>query len=241
MRTHSIGVGFVLVFFPLLSMAGVWTDPFDGNKLVKEWSFRDRPAKTSTAEVKDGWLRLLEPTGNWGHLEKDKPMLERAVPATAKDMRISGVFSSDPEKPGDAWHGLFLFGDDPLDFACLLFGGESNQAQKFLIGSMVQGGWQDKGHFPLGLDVPFEMMLEKVGNTFKGSVRKTAGDAWTTVGAAWNHDLKVKTAGLGFINSWGGKKVTLLVDSFSLDGEGVLGLAVEPQGKMATAWAALKQ
>ena len=66
--------------------AGVWTDPFDGNKLVDEWEFRDRREKVSTATVKDGFLRLTNPTGNWGHMTADKTMLERDVPKTAQDL-----------------------------------------------------------------------------------------------------------------------------------------------------------
>jgi hypothetical protein len=178
----------------------------------------------------------MNPSGRWGHTEAAKAMLERKVPATAKDLVVSGVFSSEPPKPADAWVGLFIFGDDPLDFACLLFGGEANQPQKFLIGSMVKGGWQDKGHFPLGMDVPFEMQLEKVKTTFTGSVRKSAQDNWQVVGGPWNHDLTPKTVGIGFINNWGGQTVTILVDWFSLSGEGVEPLAIEARGRLASLW-----
>lgn len=100
--------------------ADTWTDNFDGDKLVKDWSFRDRPGNPSKVEVKDGALRITEPNGDWGHMEKDKPMLERKVPATAKDVVISGLFSSEPDKPANAWIGMFIFGDSPMDFACLL-------------------------------------------------------------------------------------------------------------------------
>lgn len=151
--------------------ADVWTDNFDGKELVEEWSFRDRPSDASTVEVKDGVLRITEPKGDWGHMEKEKPMLERDVPKTAKDVVISGLFSSEPDKPADAWIGLFIFGDNAMDFACLLFSGESNQAQKCLIGSMVQNTWQDKGHFPIGMDVPFHLKLEKIEDMFAGYYR----------------------------------------------------------------------
>ena len=46
--------------------------------------------------------------------------------------------------------------------------------------------------------------------------------------------------GLGFINNWGGKTVTLLVNSFSVDGEGIKPLAVHPKGKLTTKWGELK-
>jgi len=226
----------IFIYTPWLD-AGVWTDPFDGDQLAKEWSFRDRPGETSTVEVKDGFLRITDPTGNWGHMEKDKPMLEREVPDTAQDLVVSGLFSSEPDKPADAWIGMFIFGDDPMDFACLLFGGESNQAQKCLIGSMVLGGWQDKGHFETGADVPLYLKLEKVGDQFTGYYRTNEKEDWRTIGNIWTHQIKtVKTVGLGFINSWGGQAVTFLVDSFTLEGEGVEPLAIRAKGKLTTTW-----
>ena len=51
---------------------------------------------------------------------------------------------------------------------------------------------------------------------------------------------EVKKVGLGFINNWGGKTVTLLVNSFSVDGEGIKPLAVHPKGKLTTKWGELK-
>jgi len=227
---------------PLSLYAGIWTDNFDGNKLVKEWSFRDRPGNPSTAEIKDGALRITNPNGNWGHMEKDKPMLEREVPKTAKDLVVSGLFSSEPDKPADAWIGIFIFGKDPMDFACLLFGGESNQAQKCLIGSMVQGVWQDKGHFPTGADVPLYLKLEKVEDKFTGYYRTNEKEDWKMVGNTWPHAIKtVKTVGVGFINNWGGKTVTLIVDSFSLEGEGVQPMAIDAKGKLSTTWGCIKK
>ena len=47
--------------------------------------------------------------------------------------------------------------------------------------------------------------------------------------------------GLGIMNNWGGKTVVFLVDSFSLEGEGVQPMAVDSEKKLATAWAELKR
>lgn len=235
-------LGFAIFVCSPSLYAGVWTDNFDGKQLVKDWSFRDRPGKTSKVEVKDGTLRITDPTGNWGHMEKDKPMLEREVPKTTKDLVITGLFSSEPDKPADAWIGLFIFGDNPMDFACLLFGGESNQAQKCLIGSMVQNTWQDKGHFPIGTDVPFYLKLEKIEDKFSGYYRTNEKEDWKLIGATWPHAMKaVKTVGVGFINSWGGKTVTIIVDFFSLEGEGVRAFAVDAKGKLSTTWGEIKK
>ena len=222
--------------------AGVWTDPFDSNKLIDGWEFRDRREKVSTVTVKDGFLRLTNPTGNWGHMTADKPMLERDVPKTAQDLIVSGLFSSEPDKPTNAWIGMFIFGDDQMDFACLLFGGESNQPQKCLIGSMIKGAWNDKGHFQTGADVPLYLKLEKAGKQFTGYFRTDQKKDWNKIGNTWEHQIKeVKKVGLGFINNWGGKTVILLVDTFSIDGEGIRPLSVTPSGKLTTVWGALKQ
>ena len=96
----------------------------------------------------------------------DKAMLERDVPASSQDLVVSGIFSSAPDKPQDCWHRMFIFGEDQMDFACLLYGGEANQAQKALIGSMVQGAWQNKGHFLTGFDILLHFKLEKNKDVF---------------------------------------------------------------------------
>ena len=155
----------LIMRFPLLQ-AGVWTDDFDKQVLDKEWKFRDHREKETKVEVKDGFLRMINPKGKWGHMTPDKAMLERDVPASSQDLVVSGIFSSDPDKPQDCWHRMFIFGEDQMDFACLLYGGEANQAQKALIGSMVQGAWQDKGHFLTGFDILLHFKLEKNKDVF---------------------------------------------------------------------------
>ena len=92
------------------------------------------------------------------------------------------MFSSDPTKPSSAWIGIFVFGEDPLDFACLLFGGENNSPLTALIGSMVKGAWQDQGHFNTGFDVPFHLKLQKKGDEFTGYFKQKEGDAWKKIG-----------------------------------------------------------
>ena len=42
------------------------------------------------------------------------------------------------------------------------------------------------------------------------------------------------------MNSWGGQTVTFLVDTLSIEGEGIEPMDVLPQGKLATTWGTLK-
>lgn len=42
------------------------------------------------------------------------------------------------------------------------------------------------------------------------------------------------------MNSWGGQTVTFMVDTLSIEGEGIEPLSVEPYGKLATTWGTLK-
>ena len=232
----------IAVLIPV-ALPGVWTDDFEGETLAKEWEFRDRREKVTKTEVKDGFLRMNNQKGNWGHMTADKAMLERDVPASSQNLIVSGIFSSEPEKPVDAWVGMFIFGSDQMDFACLLYGGEANQPQKALIGSMVQGAWQDKGHFETGFDVPLHLKLEKKKDVFTGYVKRKEGDDWKQIGnKTWAHKIKqVKKVGLGIMNNWGGKTVVFSVDSFSLEGEGVKPMVVDSAKKLATAWAELKR
>lgn len=230
----------VICFISAVS-AGVWTDYFDGNELADGWEFRDHNAKQTKYEVKDGFLHITNP-GNWGHTTPDKPMIERDIPDSAEtNITVSGIFSSDPDTPADAWIGIFIYSDDDLNYACLLFGGESNQAQKTLIGSMNKATWQDHGHPVTGFDVPIHLKIVKEGDVFSGYFRKSEKDDWTLAGnQKWNHDFDVKQVGIGFMNNWGGKTVTLLIDELSIEGDGVQPFAVKPEGKLATKWGSLK-
>ena len=107
---------------------------------------------------------------------------------------------------------------------------------------MIKGAWNDKGHFQTGADVPLYLKLEKAGKQFTGYFRTDEKKDWNKIGNTWEHQIKeVKKVGLGFINNWGGKTVILLVDTFSIDGEGIRPLSVTPSGKLTTVWGALKQ
>ena len=93
----------IAVLIPV-ALPDVWTDDFEGETLAKEWGFRDRREKVTKTEVKDGFLRMNNPKGNWGHMTADKAMLERDVPASSQNLIVSGIFSSAPvcymvEKP----------------------------------------------------------------------------------------------------------------------------------------------
>ena len=107
---------------------------------------------------------------------------------------------------------------------------------------MVQGAWQDKGHFPTGFDVPLHLKLEKKKDVFTGYYKQKEGDAWKQIGnKTWSHKIKkVKKVGVGIMNNWGGKTVTFMVDTFSLEGEGVQPMAVDANGKLSTIWADIK-
>lgn len=223
-----------------LAFGGTWIDDFEGKELGPEWTIKDRPGNPSEFKVENGALHITC-TQNFGHMENTRPLA--LIEAPEGDFSVIGLFSSDPEKPSDAWHGIFVLGDDPMDFACLLFGGESNQPQKTLIGSMVKGVWQDKGHFPTGFEVPFYLKLEKSGKQWRGYCRKSEKEDWNPIGSPWEHDLKPKWVGVGFINNWGGKVVTLIVDTFIVEGPKVTprAQAVDPSDKLATVWGDLKR
>ena len=234
-------IGILIVAFAGAVSAAVWTDPFDGNELVADWKFRDHNNKQTEHEVKDGFLQMTNP-GNWGHTTPDKPMLEREIPkSAAENLTVSGIFTSDPDKPADAWMGIFIYSDDNLNYACFLFGGEANQPQKTLIGSMVKANWQDKGHPQTGFDAPLHLKIVKEDDVFSGYYRENEKDEWALAGEkTWNHKFDAERIGIGFMNNWGGQTVTLLVDTLSVEGEGIEPLAVAPSGKLATTWGHLK-
>lgn len=242
MRITILVYGILILSLAGTVSAGVWTDPFDGNQLVDGWEFRDYRDEVTEFEVKDGFLQMINPNGGWGHTTPDKPMIEREIPkSAAKNITVSGVFSADPEGPASAWVGIFLYSDDDLNYACLLFGGSAGDPQKTLIGSMVNANWQDKGHFDTGFDVPIHLKIVKEDDLFSGYFRENEKDEWTLSGGkTWNHKFDVERVGIGFMNNWGGKTVTFFVDSLSIEGEGIKPLAIAPEGKLATIWGHLK-
>ena len=85
--------------------------------------------------------------------------------------------------------------------------------------------------------------MRKSKDVFTGYVKRKEGNDWKQIGnKTWAHKIKqVKKVGLGIMNNWGGKTVVFLVDSFSLEGEGVKPMAVDSAKKLATAWAELKR
>ena len=243
MKTFMILVcGFLMCSIIGTGSADVWTDPFDGNEPVEEWKFRDYRDEVTEFEVKDGFLQMTNPNGGWGHTTPDKPMLEREIPkSAAKDITVSGIFSSEPEKPASDWVGIFLYSDDDLNYACLLFGGSAGDPQKTLIGSMVQANWQDNGHFDTGFDVPLHLKIVKEDDLFSGYYRENEKDEWTLSGAkTWNHKFDVERVGIGFMNNWGGQTVTFFVDTLSIEGDGIEPMSVAPDGKLTTTWGTLK-
>jgi hypothetical protein len=226
----------------VIARAATWTDDFDGAELKDDWSFRDIPDGTTTVEIVDNALWMTVPNGNFGHLVPGRPMLEREVPSGMRAISISAAFNTEPDLPQDAWHGLFILGDDVMDWAVLGFAGESAGAQKGIVGSMFAGPvWEDKGHPETNMDVPFQLKLEKVDENYTGYLRQTDADAWVQLGNTWTHDLDPVSVGIGFINSWGGKTVSLVTEWFSVEGEGIAPLSVDPAGKLAARWGDIKR
>ena len=107
---------------------------------------------------------------------------------------------------------------------------------------MVQANWQDKGHFQTGFDVPLHLKIVKEDDLFSGYYRESEKDDWTLSGnKTWNHKFDVERVGIGFMNSWGGQTVTFLVDTLSIEGEGIEPLSVAPEGKLTMTWVLSKQ
>ena len=146
-------------------------------------------------------------------------------------------FSTEPDTPADSWIGIFLYSDDDLNYACLLFGGEANQPQKTLIGSMVEGGkpiGKTKDTSRPVLMSPFTSKSSKRTISSPVIIEKSEKEDWTLSGdKTWNHKFDVERVGIGFMNSWGGQTVTFLVDTLSIEGEGIEPLAIAPKGKLA--------
>ena len=144
-------------------------------------------------EIVDNALWMTVPNGNFGHLVPGRPMLEREVPSGMRAISISAAFNTEPDLPQDAWHGLFILGDDVMDWAVLGFAGESAGAQKGIVGSMFAGPvWEDKGHPETNMDVPFQLKLEKVDENYKAPWPTFMGNSNRTSMSSTDLPLKMR-------------------------------------------------
>jgi len=239
---------FILALLLVLPVsAREWLDEFDEPDLNGEW-FRitDRPVEQGSVTIEDGKLLINDPNGDFGHLVTDgRPLVLRKAPDG--DFSISALVETDPPPPAQSyWIGLFVVGKDgdhavlAENWAALNIGGGGAEV-KALIGSMIDNAWNDKGHFDIP-EWPIYLKLEKTGNQYTGYFKQEPADEWTMVGGAWAHDgmEEPELAGLGFINSWGGANLTLIVEYFSLEGESVIPMAVGSAGKLSSKWGQIK-
>ena len=90
--------------------------------------------------------------------------------------------------------------------------------------------------------VPFWLKLEKSQNQFTGYTRKKEGEDWQNVGELVRDIKKPKYVGIGILNHWDNQNLTLIADSFSMEGEKVKpSSAVSPKGKLASRWGYIKR
>ncbi len=227
---------FVLAFLAFLAsstMAAIWVDEFDGDELESGWTFQDRPGDPTTLEVADGQLWMTHVPDAFGHLLAERPVLFRDGPEG--DFSIYGLFSSDPEDTYGAWIGIFIgdpfVADGGATYAFLGFGGESGAIQLILLGS-------GKPQAPSA--VPFWLKLEKLGNKYTAYTRESEGDDWQNVGTL-TLDIEDPVVGIGMLNHWDGITLTLITDTFYMEGEAVKSsIAVASMGKLATTWGELR-
>lgn len=239
-----------VIFAFLLAMpvlANEWLDEFDENDLDEAWcKITWRPGDAGSATLDDGKLLINEP-GDFGHMVIDgRPLMLRKTPEG--DFSISVLIDTDPPAPAvDYWVGLFIIaedGDHPTladNLATLSFGGSSGE-KKALIGSMIDGAWDDKGHFDIP-EWPVYLKLEKTGDQYTGYFKEKPTDEWAKIGATWTHAgmAEPELLGLGFLNNWGGAPdLTVIVDYFLLEGEHVIPRVVQSTGKLPSAWGYLK-
>ena len=214
-------------------VAAIWTDDFEGADLDRGWTFQDRPGDPTTLELNDGELWMTHVPDGFGHLVAERPVLYRDAPKG--DFSIYGFFNSEPEENYGAWIGLFI--GDPFsadggasDYAFLGFGGEAGAIKLILLGS---------GKPAAPSPLPFWLKIEKSGNDYNAFTREAEGDDWQNVGKLVR-ELKDSKVGIGMLNHWDGTTLTLITDSFHMEGENVKSSAVSYNGKLTATWGELK-
>jgi hypothetical protein len=240
---------FVIFVFILPASSKEWLDEFDKDELNEEW-FRItwRPGDNGTATVEDGTLLINEPMDvNFGHTITDgRPLVLRRAPKG--DFSMSALIDTTPPAPADNyWIGLFVVGEDgdstvlADNWASLSLGGAAGE-KKALIGSMIDSAWNDKGHFDVP-EWPIYLKLEKVGIQYTGYFKEQEQDEWVKIDSTWDHPgmEEPELVGLGFINNWGGSPdLTLIAEYFSLEGDGVIPMSVQPVHKLSCTWGKIK-
>ena len=222
-----------LTFSASSALSAVWVDEFDGEELEDGWTFQDRPGDPTTVEVIDGQLQMTHVPDGFGHLVAERPVLFRDGPEG--DFSIYGLFSSDPEDTYGAWIGIFIgdpfVADGGNTYAFLGFGGEAGAIQLILLGA---------GKPAAPSPVPFWLKIEKSGNKYTGYAREKEGDAWQDVGNLVR-DIENPIVGIGMLNHWDGITLTLIADTFYMEGDKVKpSAAVSSDSKLTTTWGSIK-
>jgi|SaaInl4_135m_RNA_FD_contig_41_2013584_length_1311_multi_5_in_0_out_0_2 hypothetical protein len=225
-----------------------YTDPFDGPDNADFWTLRT-PGDNDRHAYEDGWF-VFDIDANQDTYKRGVdggPFLLLDPPADdaafSIETRVNALMDLDAQT--NASHtGLIFFNEEDWAYSCW---GPYNNAD-IRLEDVIDQDYRWRAETAIGADPAggitddIYLKVEKSGDDLEFFWKVAEGDAWESGGV----DAKLGPQYSGgnykvglFIKSWAGSAPTRSSFDYFHSPE-ILGLAVDPQGKAATQWGALK-
>ena len=225
-----------------------YTDPFDGPDYADFWTFRT-PGDNDRYAFEDGWFVFDIDAGQDTYIRgvDGGPFLLMDPPdddaSFTIETRVNAVLDQTVQ-PNASHTGLIFFNEVDWSYSCW---GPYNNAD-IRLEDVIDADYRWRAETLIGVDPPggivdgIYLKVEKTGDELEFFWKLAEGDNWESAGVddklGPQYRLGNYQIGL-FIKNWGGSIPTRAAFDYFHSPE-ILGLSVDPNGKAATQWGALK-
>lgn len=237
-----------LVGVVTVATAVSYTDPFNGPDIASFWTLRT-PGDNDRHAFEDGWFVFDIDANQDTYIRgvDGGPFLLVDPPADdavfSMETRVNAILDQTVQ-PTASHTGLIFFNEADWSYSC--WGPYNNVDIRLEDVIEADYRWRDQTLIgftpPGGITEDVYLKVEKTGNEIEFFWKLAEGDAWESAGvddklgpqySAGNYKVGL------FIKNWGGSIPTRAAFDYFHSPE-IAGLAVDPQGKAATQWGALK-
>jgi hypothetical protein len=231
----------LLAFMPVISIAGVWHDDFNGTTLDPGWKFSNATG-LCTSKVADGWFSITLKGANdiWGGMDNSARLLRNAP---AGDFTLETYIKIVPDptsKTQNTWTTIIFFNDTKVPSSDWLYvsrGGADEVNIEYVQNNTGNVGSNLKNIANMDL----YLKAEKVGQDYTGYYKIKNTDQWTKVGTYKHTTLTPNKVGF-CVKSWADRSMVSSYDYFEMTGSSVESniTAVAKNEKLTTTWGLLK-
>ena len=237
----------LLVGAALAGVAQSYTDPFDGPDLADMWTFRTPDGNDNFAFEKGWFVFDIEASQDLYIKGVDlAPMLLMDPPADDASFRIETLVDVvlDQGQQQPASHAGLLFFNE-AEWVYSLWGPYANTDVR--LEDVIGGAYRWRNDTGVGVNTPIDsdlwLRIVKTGETLEFFWKTNEKDDWESAGTDSTRGAYYKKGaykiGL-FLKNWGGSVPTRTAFDYFHSPE-IAGLSVDPLGKAATMWGALKR